>query len=89
MEYACPYVLDEPDPFGLMEAQDASTTTIHSLGLEPKRQLRYLFDYGDDWWHEITVEQIDGTPDDEEYPRVVEKRGDSPPQYPDLDEDWE
>ena len=89
VEYTCPFVLEEPDPFGLMEAENASETTIGSLGLEPKRQLRYLFDFGDDWWHEITVEQIDGTPDDEEYPRVVEKRGDSPPQYPDLDEDWE
>ncbi len=89
VEYTSPIMWEVPDPFGWNEARDASKATIGSLGLEPKRQLRYLFDFGDDWWHEITVEQIDGTPDDGEYPRVVERRGDSPPQYPDLEEDWE
>ena len=89
VEYTSPIVLEEPDPFGWTEPQDASETTIGSLGFEPKRQLRYLFDFVDDWWHEISVEQIDGTPDDGEYPRVVERSGDSPPQYPDPKEDWE
>lgn len=89
IEYTSPIMLEQPDLLGWTQAHDASITTIGSLGLEPKRQLRYLFDFGDDWWHEITVEQIDGTPDDGEYPRVVERRGDSPPQYPDLEEDWE
>lgn len=89
LEYTSPIMLEQPGPFDWMEAHDASKTAVGSLGLEAKRQLRYLFDFGDDWWHEITVEQIDGTPDDGEYPRVVERRGDSPPQYPDLEEDWE
>ena len=89
LEYTSPITLEEPGPFVWTEAQDAGQTTIGSMGLEPKRQLRYLFDFGDDWWHGITVEQIDGAPDNGEYPRVVEGRGDSPPQYPDLDEDWE
>ena len=90
VEYTSPYMFEQPDAFGWGEAYDASATAIGSLGLEPKRQLRYLFDFGDDWWHEITVEQIDGPPDNGDYPRVIERRGDSPPQYPDIEEeDWE
>ncbi len=89
VEYTSPIMLEQSGPFGWTEAYDASKTAIHSLRLETKCQLRYLFDFGDDWWHEITVEQIDGTPDDGKYPRVVERRGESPPQYPDLEEDWE
>ena len=89
VEYTSPSMLEEPDPFGWTEAQDASKTTIGSLGLEPRRQLRYLFDFGDPWWHEITVEQTDGSPERERYPRVVEKHGDSLSQYPDLEDDCE
>ena len=89
VEYTSPIMLEEGGSPGWYEAYDASQTTIGSLNLTPGRKLPYLFDFGDDWWHEITVEQIDGTPDNGEYPRVVERRGESPPQYPDLEEDWE
>ena len=47
----------------------------------------YLFDYGDEWWHEITVDQVDASPEKGKYTRVVETRGKSPPQYPDLEDD--
>lgn len=47
----------------------------------------YLFDFGDEWWHEITVEQIDAKPEEGGYPRVLEEHGQSPPQYPDMDEE--
>ena len=40
----------------------------------------YLFDFGDRWWHEVTVEQIGGVGAGD-YPRLVEKHGSSPPQY--------
>lgn len=89
VEYTSPFMFEEPDFFGWAEPQDASQTTIAMLGLEPKRRLRYLFDFGADWWHEVTVEHIDGIPDAAKYPRVVESRGDSPPQYPDFEEDGE
>ena len=89
VEYTSPIMLEEPDPLGWRAAHDASQTTIASLGLMPGHKIRYMFDFGDSWWHEITVEQTDGSPERGRYPRVVEKRGDSPPQYPDLEDDWE
>jgi hypothetical protein len=47
----------------------------------------YLFDFGDDWWHEITVESVDAPAEKGKYPRIVETHGNSPPQYPEDEEE--
>ena len=48
--------------------------------LEPG--LEYLFDYGDEWWHELTVGAVNvPTKEGKHYPLVLERSGDSPPQY--------
>ena len=66
----------------------ADETTIESLGLSVGSVFRYWFDFGDDWWHQITVKAIDESVPDGEYPMVVDRVGKSPPQYPgDEDED--
>lgn len=66
---------------------DASKIKIDALKLQKGQVFEYLFDFGDGWHHEITVEQIDGEGDDGTYPRIVEKKGHSPPQYPDMEDD--
>jgi len=77
LRYGCPY----------SETDDrADTTRIDSLPLKPKGQFEYLFDYGDEWWHEITLEEIQPPQNEIKYPLIIESRGDSPTQYPD-DED--
>lgn len=82
-EYTCSYAADE------LGAQ-STEVKLKSLGLTPKRKFHYLFDFGDEWWHEITVEQTDAPAEKGEYPRILEKQGASPPQYPDVDEeDWD
>ena len=86
VEYAHPFMLEEPDPFGGTPG-NAARAKFSSLGLKPKQVFFYLFDFGDEWWHEITVEQIDAPAEKGKYPRIVEKHGDSPPQYPDFDEE--
>ena len=63
VEYTSPIMLEEPDSVGWHQVYDASKTTIGSLGLTPGRELRYMFDFGDQWWHEITVEQSGGSPE--------------------------
>ena len=85
-EYTHPYAYEEQGVFG-SDAQNASTVSIESLDLTDGQVFYYLFDFGDEWWHEITVEKIDGTADDEEYPRIIDRKGESPDQYPDPDED--
>ena len=87
VEYTHPEVIAEegPDPDGLV--LDASKASLESLALQPKQTLYYLFDFGDEWWHEVTVEQTDAAVQPGDYPRVLESGGKSPPQYPDWEED--
>lgn len=60
----------------------ADRTRIDSLPLELKTRFEYLFDYGDEWWHEITLKGVKPLRGDVKYPHVIESRGDSPAQYP-------
>lgn len=67
---------------------DAARTSLASLALKPGDVFYYLFDFGDDWWHRITVESTD-TPakTGRRYPLLVEKQGESPDQYEEFDEE--
>lgn len=86
VEFTHPYAAEEADPWDGLAPHDASQTTIDSLNLHRGRKFEYLFDFGDSWWHEITVVKTDGHRRRGHYPRIVEKHGKSPPQYPDYDE---
>ena len=67
---------------------DSSRVRMVSLNLKPGDVFYYNFDFGDDWWHRITVLAL-GVPlhDAVRYPLLVEKIGESPMQYRDWDED--
>jgi hypothetical protein len=65
---------------------DASQTTIDSLRLKVGRSFGYLFDFGDDWQHQINVEAIEDKMPQGHYPKVIKRVGKSPPQYADEDE---
>ncbi len=84
-EYTAPFVFD--GPFADSDKRNAAKTSLVSLKLKPKRKFYYLFDFGDEWWHEITVEAVEAPKEKGKYPRVLESRGKSPPQYPDYDEE--
>lgn len=89
VEYTHPYNFAEQG--GEKDFYDASRTSIESMGLKEKQRFYYLFDFGDEWWHVLTVEKTAETPDEGEYPRILEREGQSPEQYPDEDEeeDWD
>jgi hypothetical protein len=61
---------------------NAAETTIDDLGIEPSGTLFYEFDMGDGWEHHIVCRETRpgslGGP-----PRVVDERGEAPPQYRD------
>ena len=67
---------------------NAERTRIDSLPLKLKSMFEYLFDFGDEWWHEITLEEIQPLKSGMRYPCVIESHGKSPAQYPDEDEDF-
>jgi hypothetical protein len=70
-----------------IEPRDVRTTTLESLGLTPKQEFMYLFDYGDEWRFKVRVHAINENADpDAEYPRLVESVGEAPEQYPAWDE---
>jgi len=59
----------------------ATRIRIDSLALHPGQKFLYLFDYGDEWWHEVELIGVSEKVPRGSYPRVVERQGESPPQY--------
>lgn len=81
-EFTSPYAADYSET-----ANDASKTTIDMLQLKEKSKFYYLFDFGDCWWHEITLLSVTETNHKLGYPRIVKKVGESPDQYPDYEDE--
>ena len=82
------YVLSEESEefLGVPKAAGlVSDTTISSLNLKVGESFGYWFDFGDDWWHQVTVVSITDEIKGRKYPKVIKKIGKSPPQYPDFD----
>ena len=62
----------------------------HNITAVRTAKLYYLFDYGDEWWHEITLQAVTPCPDHPTkrgFPRVTKTAGQAPPQYEYDDED--
>jgi len=60
----------------------ASRIRIDSVELYGGREFLYLFDYGDEWWHDVELVSVTERVTRASYPRVVKKNGKSPPQHP-------
>ena len=83
LEYTVTGIADEL--FDSKEQNEVSEATIQSLNLRLKQKFYYLFDWGDEWWHELTFEGVKDIRT-KDLPAVIVTRGESPPQYPDYDE---
>ena len=60
----------------------ATRIRIDSIALYGGPKFLYLFDYGDEWWHEVELINVTERVTRASYPKVVKKQGKSPPQYP-------
>ena len=60
-----------------------SSYRLERVPLKPRKKLLYLFDYGDELRHVVTVEAIvpGGVEKRKKYPRVAERQGRNVPQY--------
>jgi Plasmid pRiA4b ORF-3-like protein len=66
-------------------ASRTADVRLAELGIRRDAPIAYVFDYGDEWRVRVSVSAETET-DDGTYPRVLERRGTPPPQYPSLDE---
>lgn len=66
---------------------DVSSVAMDDLKLKEGDTFGYWFDFGDDWWHQINVLSIADRAPDGDYPRETKRIGNSPPQYPDVDDE--
>ena len=64
----------------------AEQITLDDLKLKKDQAFGYWFDFGDDWWHQINVVDIENKPARGKYPKITNRVGQSPPQYMDEDE---
>ncbi len=87
--YVLPMVLANPLGEVPAPAGDVTRTTLDSLGLKVDRSFGHWFDFGDDWLHQIDVVAIKENVPRTEYPKVVARKGESPPQYVNWDEEDE
>jgi len=86
-EYTDPTGIEAIFGFSQKTIHDASKTALADLNLSEHSSFEYLFDFGDEWLHEISIEKILDIFPKENYPIVTKKHGTSPPQYPDFDGD--
>ena len=88
-EITHPMNLESQIDFGFKDRYDAGKTKIGELTLGEKEKLYYLFDFGDEWWHELTVLKIRDIENLKGFPKIVKISGESPYQYPDYEDDYD
>jgi len=86
IEISCPECAKDKR-YNANEVLNAAKTKIQKINLELKQKFEYLFDFGDEWRHEIQVMEFLPIEKDKQYPQIVKINGVSPEQYLDCDED--
>jgi Plasmid pRiA4b ORF-3-like protein len=69
------------------ESPATDEVAIGEIPLRPGVSMEYLFDFGDQWRFNVKLERIDPADARVKKPKLLEKHGPAPPQYPNLDED--
>jgi hypothetical protein len=68
------------------EGRRTADVPLAELDLVVGAKIAYVFDFGDDWRVRLTLRE-QPQPDGGTYPRVLQRDGIAPPQYPGSDED--
>ena len=69
---------EAPDPEA--SGENARRHRLGSLDLEPGHKFLYVYDLGDDWHHEVTVEGLSALLPDEDYPICIDGENACPPE---------
>jgi hypothetical protein len=65
---------------GELNMEDSTATSLSEVILKEKQKLRYLYDFGDGWQHEIVIEKIGKPEDGRSYPICTKGRRACPPE---------
>ncbi len=60
-------------------------TKIREVFNKPKKRMLMLFDYGDEWHFIIDFLKEEKKKNDEKYPKILDRKGEPLPQYPNDD----
>ena len=64
------------------QSKSATEYELRDLNLPMGFSFWYLFDYGDELVHKVTVEKIrEIKPEESGFPKLIERKGNAPPQY--------
>ena len=69
-----------PDLDDWMEVRDERRVKLNQLLSKPKQKLRYQYDFGDSWEHEILLEKILDPDESAKYPRCTAGKLACPPE---------
>ena len=69
-----------PDMDDWMEVRDERRVKLNQLLSKPKQKLRYQYDFGDSWEHEILLEKILDPDESAKYPRCTAGKLACPPE---------
>ncbi len=69
----------EPDPDGMMEAEDASKVKLSQLVAQGVKKFTYVYDFGDNWEHILLIEKTLPVDSAVRYPRCVVGKRACPP----------
>jgi len=64
------------------EALKTPEVLIGDLPLQPNATMAYLYDFGNNWEFQVTLERIDPPDDALKQPIILETQGKAPEQYP-------
>lgn len=70
---------------GEPSTENVAKTSMNDLDLSVGEMFGYWFDLGDDWWHAIEVVDMKEKAGKGNYPKITNRIGASPPQYPDFE----
>jgi hypothetical protein len=70
----------DPDYLGYVEMHDEEEVTLDQVAAEESAKLRYEYDFGDSWLHQVLVEKIVPPEPGQEYPVCTKGRRARPPE---------
>src|SRR5438874_9232485 len=56
--YSSQPIIGIPNPEAMHEILDSRKIKLHEIFTQPKQKFAYIYDFGDDWFHNILLEKI-------------------------------